>query len=396
MSWPKVALGEVVTQDKNYIGQLEDRLYKRLSVKLNGRGVVLDNPSEGASVRMAKHQLAKPGQIIVSEIWAKKGAIGMVPDEGDGALVTSHFYLFDITPERLHPDWMRWLLRGNYFEKQLAGEARGTTGYASVRPKHFLAATAPLPPLDEQRRIVARLDRAAAAVERTSILIKEISDDLLQAARNIIWRAGRNEQNWVPCGAFLRQRSLDTRVDAETEYVFAGVYSFGRGIFRSGVKSGSTFSYPALTRIRTDDFFYPKLMAWEGALGVVPPDCDGLVVSPEFPVFKVDSGVVRPAVLDTFFRDPRTLPMLRSASSGTNMRRRRIQPGRFLELKMPIPSADDQAMILALLERRKAVVEARRDSVSALEALIPAMLDRAFGTDAGGWTKGNDRGEAEP
>ena len=33
----------------------------------------------------------------------------------------------------------------------------------------------------------------------------------------------------------------------------------------------------ALTRLRAGDFVYPKLMAWEGAFGVVPPECEGIV-----------------------------------------------------------------------------------------------------------------------
>lgn len=227
---------------------------------------------------------------------------------------------------------------------------------------------------------MVRLDIAAAAVERADRLIGEVGHDLLQAARNIIWQSGKNPRILRSCGSFLRQRPLDVRVDANTDYAFAGVYSFGRGVFRSEVKGGSTFSYPALTRIRTDDFTYPKLMAWEGALGVVPPDCDGLVVSPEFPVFEVEANVVSPAVVDTFFRDPRTLPMLRSASSGTNMRRRRIQPRRFLELRMPVPSAEEQEMVLAILSHRKAVLERRRDSVANLQALLSAILNETFAT----------------
>lgn len=67
----------------------------------------------------------------------------------------------------------------------------------------------------------------------------------------------------------------DVAVDGSVPYRFAGVYSFGRGVFPSVVKSGSEFSYERLSTVRTGDFIYPKLMAWEGALGVVPPEWDG-------------------------------------------------------------------------------------------------------------------------
>src|SRR5690606_6015842 len=94
--WPMVKLGEVLTLYAEYIGAPEPREYKKLSVKLYGKGVVLNAPANGAALKMKRHQIAKAGQVILSEIWGKKGAIGLVPPEGDGALCTSHFFLFDV------------------------------------------------------------------------------------------------------------------------------------------------------------------------------------------------------------------------------------------------------------------------------------------------------------
>jgi hypothetical protein len=45
----------------------------------------------------------------------------------------------------------------------------------------------------------------------------------------------------------------------------------------------------------------------QGAFGVVPPECDGCVVSTEFPVFEVVEELVFSEVLDTYFRTPRNL-----------------------------------------------------------------------------------------
>lgn len=163
--WPLVKLGELLTQNTEYI-EPEPRMYPKLSVKLYGKGVILDAPADGASLKMKRHQLAKPGQVILSEIWGKRGAIGFVPPEGAGALCTSHFYLFDVNYERLEPNWLQLIFDANYLEGQLGAVARGTTGYASVRPKTLLACEIPLPPLDEQRRIVARIEELAKRVEK--------------------------------------------------------------------------------------------------------------------------------------------------------------------------------------------------------------------------------------
>ena len=68
MAWPVVELGAVIKQDQSYVTTLEPVTYKKLSVKLFGRGVVPDKPVDGASILMKKHQFARAGQIIVSEI----------------------------------------------------------------------------------------------------------------------------------------------------------------------------------------------------------------------------------------------------------------------------------------------------------------------------------------
>ncbi len=175
--WPKVRLGEVLTQNREYVTELEPRVYPKLTVKLYGRGVYLDTPADGASVLMNRHQFAKPGQVILSEIWAKKGAIGLVPDVGAGALVTSHFFLFDVHCERVLREYIDWLLRANYFEAQLSPEARGTTGYAAIRPSQFLSCEIPLPPLVEQRRIVARIEEVAARIGEARHLSDEAVGD---------------------------------------------------------------------------------------------------------------------------------------------------------------------------------------------------------------------------
>ena len=62
----------------------------------------------------------------------------------------------------------------------------------------------------------------------------------------------------------LAQRQPDVAVDASANYRFAGVYSFGRGVFASAVKAGTDFAYERLSTVRAGDFICPKLMAWEG------------------------------------------------------------------------------------------------------------------------------------
>jgi type I restriction enzyme S subunit len=161
-------------------------------------------------------------------------------------------------------------------------------------------------------------------------------------------------------------------------YQFAGVYSFGRGVFRSLSKLGSEFSYKRLTRLDPNDFVFPKLMAWEGAFGIVPAECVGYVVSPEFPVFRVNQQRVLPEVLDFYFKTPTVWPVVSGISTGTNVRRRRLNPTRFLDYDFPLPPMPIQHKLRQVTRQLEPVRRLQAETQAELDALLPAVLDRAF------------------
>ncbi len=176
--FPLAPLSEVLSQYQEYIQEPEVRIYPKLSVKLYGKGVVLDGSVDGSTLKMRQHQIAKGGQVILSEIWGKKGAIGFVPPEGEGALCTSHFFLFDVRKDKIEPKYLQAIFTANFLEEQLNTEAKGTTGYAAVRPKHLLAAKIPLPSLEEQCRIVARVEELAARIEEARGLRRKAVEEV--------------------------------------------------------------------------------------------------------------------------------------------------------------------------------------------------------------------------
>jgi type I restriction enzyme S subunit len=377
-AWPMVPLGEALTQYQKYIEAPEPKIYPKLSVKLYGKGVVLDTSVDGSSLKMRRHQDARSGQVILSEIWGKRGAIGFVPAEGDGALCTSHFFLFDVRCDKIEPRYLQFIFEANYLQDQLDAEAKGTTGYAAVRPKNLLAAKIPLPPLEEQRRIVAQIEQLAAKIEEARSLQRQVNLGCDTLCRSIIFSLPSSSLTPTPMCELVRLREPDVVVREEETYQFAGVYSFGEGVFPGQRKSGMEFAYTHLTRLRTGNFVYPKLMAWEGALGVVPPECDGLVVSPEFPVFDVDPHHVLPETLDVYFRTPWVWPILAEASTGTNVRRRRLNPSDFLKFEMLLPPMPVQQRLREVKAKVGTLKRLQAETAAELDALLPSILDKAF------------------
>jgi type I restriction enzyme S subunit len=374
-SWAKVCLGEALRRSEETIKPYPDTEYREITVRLWGKGVVERGRILGASLN-GRRFVAHAGQFIASKIDARNGAMGLIPESLEGALVTNDFPIFNLNKEKLEPRFLGWLCRTADFVELCLRASEGTTNRVRLKEERFLALEIPLPPLEEQQRVVARIEKMAAQIEEARALRKETADEVDALLRSVL-DSDKNAQP-VPLRELVKLRSPDVSVRVDENYQFAGVYCFGRGVFKGNLKSGLDFAYPRLTRLRAGEFVYPKLMAWEGAFGVVPKECDGCVVSTEFPVFEVNSDRVFPEVLDTYFCTPSVWPEVAGESTGTNVRRRRLNPQDFLNFKMPLPSRETQLMFMKIRAAMDELKPLQMETASTLDALMPALLDRAF------------------
>jgi type I restriction enzyme S subunit len=372
--WPTVRLGEVLRHRKEFITINDLTTYKRPRVQLHAQGIVQRDEVPGALIKTKAQQVCGTGQFLVAEIDAKVGGFGIVPKSLNGSIVSSHYFLFVVDESKLNLRFLDYFIRTPAFREQVA--AQGSTNYAAIRPAHVLGYEIPLPPLAEQRRVVARIEELAAQIHEARTLCHQAAAEAETLLRSILTHDEQAKP--TPMRELVKLRPTNVTVCADDVYQFAGVYCFGRGVFKGARKSGMDFAYPQLTRLRAGEFVYPKLMAWEGALGVVPPECEGCVVSPEFPVFEVDEDRVFHEVLDTYFRTPSVWPELAGDSTGTNVRRRRLNPQDFLDYEMPLPSRETQMTLRKVRTEVDALKRLQAETAAELDALLPAILDRAF------------------
>ena len=279
-AYPITPLAEVLTQHQMYIDAPEAKTYPKLSVKLYGKGVILDAPADGTTLKMQRHQIARSGQVILSEIWGKKGAIGFVPPEGDGALCTSHFFLFDVRHDRIDSKYLQAIFTANYLQDQLDAEAKGTTGYAAVRPKYLLAATIPLPPLAEQRRIVARVEQLAAKIEEVRGLRREAVEEVSAFVSSLHLNLAQERMLRLN-QMFVLDECRET-VASGRQYPQVGVKGFGQGLFAKEAVSAFETTYKAFNRLYDGALVLSQVKGWEGAIAVCDKELAGWYVSPEY------------------------------------------------------------------------------------------------------------------
>lgn len=375
-NWPKVCLGELLTQVQREEAPLTGKCYRQIGVKWWGLGAYERESIDGSQTQYAKLFEARTGDVVFNKIWARHGSVAVVNDALNGTWVSQEFPLFEANPNRLNQRWMHWITRAPWFWSMCEKLAQGTSGKNRIKLDQFLGIEIPLPPLRTQKTIVTRIDTVQQQLQEADTLRESVMAELHAICRALVNNDPSTKQMMV--AEVVQQRPLNVTVEPDVRYQFAGVYSFGRGVFKGSVKTGAEFAYPKLSRIKSGDFIYPKLMAWEGALGVVPDECDGCVVSPEFPVFEIDQTKVLPDVFDVYFRDPSTWESLQGGSTGTNARRRRLNPTDFLKLKIPVPSMATQRKLAAIRLHQSRIHSIRTEAESgvALAALLNKLLSQ--------------------
>ncbi|MDW9773921.1 restriction endonuclease subunit S [Sinorhizobium meliloti] len=372
---PQVPIGEIASEVSRPVALEPGVPYRSVGVKWYGAGVHVHETREGHLFDAARFKIEQ-NDLIYNDMWARMGSVAIVPPELAGSVASSHFPTFRLDDSKVIPSYLSWYFRTPSFWHDCENASRGSTGRNQIKRSTFYAIHVPLPPLDEQRRIVARIDELAAKVAEACGLRFNLQNEILALPRALMSHQPSDRK--IRVGEFATLRPPNVKVDPLEQYHFAGVYSFGRGVFQGQRKLGSEFAYPKLTRLQAGNFVYPKLMAWEGALSIVPPECDGLVVSTEFPVFEIDDEVMLPEVVDTYFRSPEVWPGLSGQSGGTNVRRRRLNPKDFLNLQVPWPDHATQAAIKQCVSRMLAIRALQAETAAELDAMLPAILDKAF------------------
>jgi type I restriction enzyme, S subunit len=180
-AWPLVPLGQVLAHRSEFITIDDARRYKRCRVQLHAQGVVLRDVVAGAAIKTKSQQVCRAGEFLVAEIDAKHGGFGIVPADLDGAIVSSHYFLFVLDAGQIDGRFLGCIVRTRAFRSQVS--AQGSTNYAAIRPADVLRYRIPLPPLDEQGRIVdlqGRIDELRRLQAEVAAEIEALSAGVLE------------------------------------------------------------------------------------------------------------------------------------------------------------------------------------------------------------------------
>lgn len=373
--WPRVVFGDIASFRKEFV-QIEDtETYKRCRVQLHAQGVILRDSILGVDIKTKRQQVCRAGEFLVAEIDAKHGGYGLVPDELDGAIVSSHYFLFEIRDTLLNPGFLNYFSKTPGFMRQV--EAQGTTNYAAVRPSDILCYTIPLPSLAEQHQIIARLDAVTEKARQVAARLDAIEADAerLLAVR---FHETIKEAQWKPMGEVAPVVRREVEIDLQEGYPELGIRSFGKGTFHKPQLSGADVGSKRLFRIEPGDLLFSNVFAWEGAIAVASDFDRGRFGSHRFISCVSDPSEISAEFLCYYFLTPGGLERIREASPGGAGRNRTLGIEKLMAIPVPVPPLTKQHTFntvqatVAAMKAKHATI--RKD----LDAVLPSMLEQIF------------------
>jgi type I restriction enzyme, S subunit len=379
--WPIVPLGQALRQRKEFITISDLETYKRCRVQLHAQGIVLRDILPGAEIKTKAQQVCRAGEFLVAEIDAKVGGYGLVPDALDGAIVSSHYFLFVVDRRVLDLRFLDYFCRTPGFQEQVT--AKGTTNYAAIRPSDVLSYKIPLPPLDEQRRIVARIEELAGKIEEARGLRRETESAVLVLAASVL-----SDQLSRPEGAV--KHSLGEVFDFRYELIHPHDGSKGPltfiGLQHIEAHTGKRTGEEVLLAEQLDGRKF-RFSPGEIVYGYLRPYLNKVWIADREGICSVDQYVLRPKpqVIDTRYLAlfMRSRPFVQQAVELTNnLLLPRLRSGLLGNTVIPLPPLAAQRRIVdrleAVLTQLDELKQHHAATAAELDALLPSILDRAF------------------
>lgn len=393
-AWPRVPLGECFDKNEDWIVLDPTAEYREVTVRLWGKGVVLRGVTTGAEVAADRRVRVRAGQFILSRIDARNGASGVVPPSLDRAIVSGDFPAFEVRRDRLLPEFLGWLAKTQTFVDMCLAASEGTTNRVRLKEDRFLASAIPLPPLAEQRRIVARLDALAAKIEEAKGLRTD-SDEraarLLSVILNGLERSLRADASLVRLGALVTQHDSGWSPQCGD----TPALSDGWGVLKTTCVQWYGFQWhenkalpevleprPEIT-VRKGDVLITRAgpVNRVGIACAVPDDQPTLMLSDKIVRLRLQS-TASPEYVALCLRFPSVQEQFRHSKTGLAESQVNIPREKLLALEVPLPNLEKQTEAVAFVKGTVAKLEGlSRESQAGevrVRALLPSLLDRAF------------------
>jgi type I restriction enzyme S subunit len=386
----QVRLAEVLAPVRRREEVEAGKEYRLLGVRLDGGGPFHRETKAGSEISAKYLYRVSAGDFIYSRLFAWRGAFGVIDAALDGCYVSGEFPTFVPSTCSLDPRYLLlWFrLPGTLF--RVESDCSGSTPLTRNRYKepYFLALDLPLPPIHEQRRIVARIDGLAALIEEAQGLRAKASREteaLMGAARARIVADLRATYSDLRLGDVCTKITDGPHVSPA--YVPQGIpFISVRNVSEMGLdfttaKYVTPADHERFSRkadVERGDVLYTK----GGTTGVarrVDTDAE-FSIWVHVALLKLDRSLVVDGFVEHMLNAPSSKEQAQAYTRGSS--NKDLGLTRMCNIVFPVPALPEQQRIVAQLDGLQVKASELRRLQHAftvdLDALLPSVLDRAF------------------
>ncbi|TRO86736.1 restriction endonuclease subunit S [Glycocaulis profundi] len=371
-----ITIDKFLTKSEDWVPVIPDASYKQITARLWGKGLTLRGEVPGSAIAAARQICAKAGQFLISRIDARHGAFGIVPEELDGALVSNDFPCFDIDASKVLPHYFEWYSRTPEFIDLCRRASEGSTNRVRMKEDKFLRMSVPLPSLDDQYRMVERLDRVSMLIDTAKSLRAQAKRDATKLLERLHFEFSSGLEQ--PLGKYIFLAEDKVEVMSHEHYPQVGIRGFAGGLFFKEATAGSDTSYKSYNLLHSDLLVVSQPKGWEGAVAVTTDIHRGWFASPEYRTFRCRDDMLHPSYLRQFVGTEWFQGQLKKLTRGQGARRERLRPEMLTEMMVRMPPISDQKRVLLVHERIERMTRPGDSLLTDMDSLIPAMLHETF------------------
>ena len=391
--WPAVRFDEILERVVRKFVIDDTEAYRCVGVRWYGLGAFIRQRLLAVEIARKEQWRIETGDIVYNKLFAWKGAFAVADETINGCIVSDKFPTYRADTGRVDLRWLKWYFRTSEIARQAQDLSKGAAAISklTLNPPDFWNLTVPLPPLDEQRRIVARIEELAAKIDEARGLRRQATDEAGALAGSSITLALEGIRPDGCLGDILLEKPKNgwsARCDnAETgiPVLSLGAVTGFRYREREFKRTSEPTSVLAHYWVRDGDLLItrsntPELVGHAAIYNGSPSPC----IYPDLMMrLIIDERLADKRFVHCWLRSFPVREYIGRSAKGTSPTMKKLSQGAVTNIPFPLRlSLPEQRQIVTYLGDLEAKVDAaiqfQTKTAAELDAMLPSILNRAI------------------
>ncbi len=392
-TWANIRFADLFDRVERKLLLDDSQYYNCVGVRWYGMGAFIREKLLGGEISRKQQWIIQSGDVVYNKLFAWKGAFAMADKAVDGCIVSDKFPTYRVNTELVDPRWLGYYFKMPLLAQQAEALSKGAAAISklTLNPPQFWELSIPLPPLVEQRRIAARLEKLSDQIHEACGLRQQAIEESEAGRRKFLDGILLNAYpERKPLRELLAEPLINglcipaSRIGSGVRFAKVGVVNTGRfnpkemKLVDVNLPPNSPYwlRYGDIVVSRGNSIkFVGRSAVYVGE----PPNCaiPDLLIRVRLSAERADARFV-----SAFFHSSEARDYVESQISGTSSTMPKISQSKLEELRVPVPPLPEQRRIVAEIDALHIEMDALKrlqsETATELDALLPSVLDQAF------------------